>query len=426
MSEKFSPHFKIAYLLAVLTLVCIFQSPIVIGALIVIQLGLWIHSALGRSALLRMIKRLALFFLVIALSYAFVSVGDADNWATVVIGHWKIPLNLGGLSVALFMCLRVLMLVMASRWVQESSKPGDIVRALQDLRVPRFLGASIDGTIRLAAGGGQRKGSGDGRGDGSGGGGRRHMTQEEAMSLDFQEIREGRMTFIKEMVERALNRAEALVNNENPSMDRVQARDIAIMIGIAVAIMSTKLVQVLPGIPIAPGHKNVLIVPLLLLAAGLTQMRFGGLWTGLTAGIVSVLSGYGQYGVLEIAHFAVPGLMADVLLPLVRPHSQKWWHLTQFALIGAAMGAGRFAANFLMILLAGAPEIAFVLYLPMLVSQVSFGAISAFVTLGLLDLLWRRPTGNEEPRTAEQVSGDRESPGAMAGRGASGTHHHSV
>ena len=421
MSERFAPHLKIAYLLAVMTVVCIFRSPVVIGALLVIQLGLWIHSTLGWSTLVRVMKRLALFFLIIALSYAFVSVGDADQWASVVIGHWKIPLNLGALSVALIMCLRVLVLVLASRWVQESSRPGDIVRALQDFRVPRFLGASIDGTIRLAAGGGQGRGSGDG----SGGGGRRQL-KEEAMSFSFQQIRQGRMTYIGDMVERALKRAEVLVNSENPGLDRVQARDIAIMIGISVAIMGTKLVQVLPGIPIAPGHKNVLIVPLLLLAAGLTHMRFGGLWTGLTAGIVSVLSGYGQYGVLEIAHFAVPGLMADVLLPLVRSPSQKWWHLTQFALIGAAMGAGRFAANFLMILLAGAPGMAFVLYLPMFVSQVSFGAISAFVTLGLLDLLRREPTGNEEPRTAEQVSGDRQSPGAMAGRGASGTHHHSV
>ena len=419
MPEQFTPHLKIAYLLTVMTAVCIFQSPVVIGALIVIQLGLWIYSALGWSPLVRIIKRLALFFLIIALSYAFVSVGDADHWTNLVIGPWNIPLNLGGLSVALIMCLRVFVLVLASRWVQESSEPGDIVRALQDFRVPRFLGASIDGTIRLAAGGGQRRGSGDG----SGGGGRRQLKEEEAMSFSFQQIRQGRMTYIKDMVERALNRAETLVNNENPGMDRVQARDIAIMIGIAVAIMGTKVIQVLPGIPVAPGHKNVLIVPLLLLAAGLTQMRFGGLWTGLTVGIVSVLSGYGQYGVLEIAHFAVPGLMADLLLPLVRSRSQKWWHLTQFALIGAAMGAGRFAANFLMILLAGAPEMAFVLYLPMFVSQVSFGAISAFVTLGLLDLLWRVPTGNEEPRTAEQVSGDRELPGAVAGRGASGTHH---
>src|SRR5262249_16256942 len=193
---------------------------------------------------------------------------------------------------------------------------------------------------------------GDGRGGGSGGG-RRHMNTEEAMSLDFQQIRQGRMAFIKEMVERALDRAEALVNSENPGMDRVQARDIAIMIGIAVAIMGTKLVQVLPGIPIAPGHKNVLIVPLLLLAAGLTQMRFGGLWTGLTVGIVSVLSGYGQYGVLEIAHFSAPGVMAGVVLPLVSPPSQKGGHLIQFSFIRGALGGGRLAANFLVSLLAG-------------------------------------------------------------------------
>src|SRR5262249_9230791 len=307
MSEKFSPHFKIAYLLAVMTVVCIFRSPIVIGALLVIQLGLWIHSAPGWRPLVRIIKRLALFFLIIALSYAFVSVGDADHWANAVIGPWNIPLNLGGLSVALIMCLRVFVLVLASRWVQESSRPGDIVRALQEFRVPRFLGASIDGAIRLAAGGGQ--------GRGSGGGGRRQL-KEEAMSFSFKQIRQGRMTYIRDMVERALKRAEVLVNSENPGLDRVQARDIAIMIGISVAIMGTKVIQVLPGIPIAPGHKNVLIVPLLLLAAGLTHMRFGGFVTGLAVGIVSVLSGYGQYGVVEIAHFALPGVVADVLVPL--------------------------------------------------------------------------------------------------------------
>ena len=415
MPERFLPHFKIAYLLAVMTAACIFQSPVLIGGLLLVQFGLWIGSSLGWGLFLHMIKRLALFFLVIGLSYAFVPVGDADHWANVVIGQLEIPLNLGGLSLALIMCVRVFVLIMASRWVQESSKPGDMVRALQDFRVPRFLGASIDGTIRLAAGGGQ----GRGRGDGSGGG-RRRMNTEEAVKFGFQQIRQGRMTFVTDMVERALNRAEALVNSENPGMDRAQAKDLAIIIGVAVAIMGTKLIQVLPGIPIAPGHKNVLIVPLLLLAASLTQMRFGGLWTGLTVGIVSVLSGYGQYGVLEIAHFAVPGLMADVLLPLVRRHSGKLWRIIQFALVGAAMGAGRFAANFLMILLAGAPKLAFVLYLPMFVSQVSFGAISAFVSIGLLELLWRGPTTGEEQRTAEPPSGDH-APGAMASRGA-GTH----
>lgn len=419
MSERFSPRLKIAYLLAVMAAVCAFQSPEVVGALLAVQLGLWMKSAIGWSPLARIFKRLILFFLIIGLSYAFVSVGDTDQWISMVIGQWKIPLNLGGLSMALVMCLRVFVLVLASVWVQESSKPGDVVRALEDFRIPRFLAASIDGTIRLASGGGQGQGGGSGSG---GGGGRRHMSAKEAVSLGFQEIRQGRMTFVTDMVERALTRAEALVSNENPNMDRAQARDIAIIIGIAAAIMGTKVIQVLPGLPVAPGHKNIIIIPLFLLAAGLTQMRFGGLWTGVTVGVVSVLSGYGKYGVLEIAHFAVPGLMADVLLPLIRPYSRTSWRLLPFALVGAAMGAGRFAANFLMILLAGAPDMAFVLYLPMLVSQMSFGAISGFISLELLEVLRRRAAANEPQPTAEKVTGDHASPVAVAGRGA-GEHH---
>ena len=77
-----------------------------------------------------------------------------------------------------------------------------------------------------------------------------------------------------------------------------------------------------------------MIIPLLLLEAGLTKARFGGLGTGLTAGVVSVLSGFGQYGVLEIAHFAVPGFMADLLLPLDRPTHPIGLRFVEFAVIG--------------------------------------------------------------------------------------------
>ena len=101
-------------------------------------------------------------------------------------------------------------------------------------------------------------------------------------------------------MERGLDRAERFVTRANPDMEREQTKDIAIIVGMATAIMGTKLLQVLPGIPFAPGHKNVVIIPFLLLASRLTYKRFGGLWTGLTAGVVSVFLGYGQYGVLEM------------------------------------------------------------------------------------------------------------------------------
>jgi len=415
VASIFSTEIKLIYLIGIAFLLFVWPSPALIGGLLVVQSVLWARSSIGWQPLGRVLKRLTAFFCVIVISYLFVTTGEGDRWTSVVVGPWTIDLNLGGLSVAVLMCLRVLLLILASVWVQESATPQEFVHALQRLHVPRFMAAAISGTIGMASGG-SGSGSGGGRGDGRG---KEGMGRREALSLKFQQIREGKLSFIKDMVAQGLDRAERFVQQANPTMDRQQAQDVAVIVGIASAIMGTKVIQVLPGLPIAPGHKNVLIVPLLLLAAGLTHARLGGLWTGLTAGIVSVLSGYGKYGVLEIAHYAVPGLLADLLLPLARIRRPIWGRVLQFGIIGGVLGLGRFAANFLMIVLAGAPEAAFVLYLPMLVSQVAFGAVSAFVSLAILDLAADRRTAGSDPSPVTGVVPS-EPPGDMRHAGAGG------
>lgn len=412
MAERISTELRVVYLLVVVTTVCFLPAPAASGFLLLVQIGLWMGSGVSWRPLARMGKRLSVFFLVIAVSYAFVSVGEADRWTSFVIGSWKVGVNLGGLAVAAAMCLRVFVLVAASVWVQESGKPGDFVRAMERFHVPRFLAASIDGTIQLASGAG---------GGGSGGGGghgqaKRQMGNAEKVKVGFEQLRQGKLTFVIDMVEGALARAERFIVGANPDLEQGQAKDIAVIVGTATAIMGTKVFQVLPGLPFAPGHKNVIVIPLLLLAAGLTRAKFGGLWAGVTAGVVSVLSGYGSYGVLEVLHFAVPGLMADILLPLARIKQPRWLRSVQFAIVGAALGLGRFAANFLMILLAGAPGLAFVLYVPMLVSQMVFGALSAFVTLSLLDLL-SRESAAEGPGVSLQETRVEADGGGHAGRG---------
>lgn len=416
-----SPEVKLGYLIAVVLALLVVPSPSTTVILLTVQAVLWSLFPVGWRPLVRIMKRLGIFFLVIGISYAFISSGDAhvDRWADLKIGPWTIAINLAGVSAAFMMCLRVLVLVMASVWVQASGSPGDLVRAFERFGVPRFIAASIDGTIRLASGGGGGgMGGGGGRGQGQGG-----MERREKIALGFEQLRHGNLGFITELVERGLDRAERFVLRANPDMDREQAKDIAIIVGMATAIMGTKLLQILPGIPIAPGHKNVVIIPFLLLASRLAHRRFGGLWTGLTAGVVSVLSGYGQYGVLEIAQFAMPGLMADLLLPIVRPSHPKWLRFIEFGLVGGLLGVGRFTANILVILLAGGPGMAFVLYLPMLASQVFFGAISAFVSMAVLDIASRRTSVNptdvpvEPPLQAAQEPRDEPHAGGGSGRG---------
>ena len=404
LANRVSAELKLGYLAAVVVALFLFPYPTTIAVLLLLQAFLWVSSSLGWRPLRRIFLRLSIFFVVIGVSYGFFSLGDpgADRWTTLALGPWTVEINLAGLVRALMMCLRVSVLVVASAWVQQSGKPGEFVRALENFRVPRFLAASIDGTLQLVVGSGGQGGQG----------GRRRGGAKEAARIGFQQLRRGKLTFVIELVEKALARAESFVSASNPGLGREQAKDIAIIIGCATAVMAVKIIHILPGLPIAPGHKNFVMIPLFLLAAGLTRARFGGLWTGLTVGVVSMMMGYGKFGVLGIAHFAAPGLLADLLLPLVRLDTSRWLRLLQLAVIGSLLGLGRFAANFLVIILAGAPGVAFMLYFPMLVSQMVFGALSAFVSLVILELVSRRT----KARAAEEMVRE-------TGRGTGDTRH---
>ncbi|MDX8411976.1 MAG: CbiQ family ECF transporter T component [Mariprofundaceae bacterium] len=374
------PKIKLSYLLLLAILLFTFKQPAIILGLLLLQCGLWASSGLGMRPLRPMFKRLSLFFIFITLSYAFISLGDPsrDQWMALPAMGWQLEINLTGLSLALLMCLRVFTLVLASSWVQQSGRPGELVESLTWMKVPHFLAVSVDATLELLSGEGNggKKGTGEGKG-----GGKKHRLGARAR-VTFAQIRRGDLSFVSDLVERGLSRAERHVAEKHPELDARMARDIAVIIGISLAIMGLKMVQVLPGLPIAPGHKNLLIIPLFLLAASLTHGRFGGLWTGLTVGVVSFMLGFGKFGLLEVAQFALPGLLADLLLPLAR--GRGWGRLLQFMIIGSVLGLARFTANFLVIVLAGAPWVAFVLYTPMLFSQLAFGAASCLVSVVLL------------------------------------------
>ena len=218
--NRISPELKLGYLFAVVIALFLLPYPATIAILLVVQAVLWVGSSLGWAPLRRVALRLVIFFLVIGASFAFVSIGDpdADRWTDLALGPWTVEVNLAGLAVALMMCMRVMLLVVASAWVQQSGKPEDFVRALERFHVPQFLAASIGGTLQLVVGSG-------GRGGGRGGGAK------EAMRIGFKQIRRGKLTFVIDMVENALARAESFVAKANPGLASEQAKDIAIIVG---------------------------------------------------------------------------------------------------------------------------------------------------------------------------------------------------
>lgn len=425
---------KLATLLAIAVLAFIVTDPYWLGGLMLLQGIAWFHAGLGFAALLRIMRRLSILFIVIAISYGFFAqVTGADDWHLLTLFGVTVAINLTGLGFAAIMAMRVMLLVTASAWVQRTGTADAFVQALRRFGMPAGLALSVDATLRLAAGGGTG-GGGGGKGQG---GGRHRGGGQDAPTISFKDIREKRLGLVTELVEQALARAQTHIAQVNPGLTATRARDIAIIVGIASAIIGLKAFQVMPGLPIAPGHKNLIIIPFFLLAAGLTKTPWGGFLTGTTVGIVSVMLGFGKFGILEIAHFAVPGLLADLLLPLARLGAPRWLRVIQFAAIGGLMGLGRFGANFLVIVLAGAPGAAFVFYLPMLASQVAFGAASAMVSLVVLALLSRKdesalsqgadpethdegPIDSDDDRRADKGSGQGTGDGSGGGDGRGG------
>jgi len=372
---------SLMWLLALTVVLFAFEHPAVLGALLVAQVALWLGTTLPVKGLLQPLRRLLVFGLLIALSFAFLPAeGGADRWVALPGPDW-LRLNLTGLALAGIMFVRVYTLVLASAWVQRSCPPGALVRGLRALYLPETVAIAVDATLAMLAGG---PGSGAGGGTGGGmGGGRHREAAGGSGQLGWADIRAGRVQAFTEVFERGMERARRWLAERYPELSAERVRDLSIVLALCLTVMGLKVLQVLPGIPFASGHKNVLIVPLFLYVAQATGMRWGGFAAGTAVGIVSFLMGYGKFGVLEVAHFALPGLLADLVTPWLRATAPAA-RLAQYALAGAVLGLGRFAANFLAILLAGAPDVAFLLFAPLLISQVAFGALSCFVSVLLI------------------------------------------
>jgi hypothetical protein len=161
------------------------------------------------------------------------------------------------------------------------------------------------------------------------------------------------------------------------------ARDVGTIAGMALTMLGIRALKVLPSIPIAPGHKLVLLTPLYVLAARRTRSRLGATWTGLTMGTVAWLMGDGRYGPFEILKHVAPGLICDVLLPVVAPPSRPPGPIG-WSIIGGVIAAGRFATIFVVTLAMRPPAVAYAFLLPGAAIHITFGVLSGYITWHLM------------------------------------------
>lgn len=389
MQAELSAKLKVFYLFALATGLFFISDWRMIALIGLLQASIWLWSGPGFAPLLRAVSRLKWFILLVTISYLLIPPANTVADYQLDLGFYVLNFYLEGLGHAGLMLSRVLLLVVSGLWVRLSEPAGSFVAALGSLGIPQTVAIVIDAGLALTAGdskakkpgAGMGKGQGQGGGKGQGGGGAsRKQNGLQKTQIFFSDLRQGRFGFMDTLIEASFGKAGAYMAEHYPNMNESVRRDAAIVLMVVVAIMSLKLLQLLPGLPFAPGHKNIIVIPLLVMAAMLTRGRFGGFTAGFSVGIVSFLMGYGKLGVFEVLQFALPGLMADLLLPLLVTGS-GFWLLLKLAVLGGLIGLTRFAANFMILMLAGSPELAWVVFAPLLISQVVFGALSCLVCI---------------------------------------------
>jgi hypothetical protein len=362
----------------------------VLGGLLTLSVVWWVGHGRNPLRLLPMLRRTWVFLLFLLLSFVIFPPETATP-ITVVIGGRTIDLS--GLPVGAMMCLRLLVIIVASLVLRETSRPGEILLGLRQLRIPLPLAQTIDATLTLVAARrtGPRKR-------------RRRAEKRETRGATPERTR-------RTLRERAMAVADRLASSFHehvaqsaaeiglPADQRTRhisaATDVVVVTALVVMVMGLKMVKLLPGIPFASGNRLVLVFPLYFVAARYTRSRIGATWLGATLGIVAFLFGEGRFGILEVAKYVAAGAILDLAWPLVRRRRS----VLVYSLVGLLMGIGWFASTLLAAWIARAPAVFYAIAVGMAISQFVFATLSGPVSWALLRAL-------DRPREADRVVAD--------------------
>jgi hypothetical protein len=391
------PRLRALYLAAVAIGVFFVPGVIAVGAIAAAQLILLVALGAGAGELWRTLRKLLVFLAVIFIAYSLVE-GDPGTaeWHTYELLWWEIDINHAGALVGLIMVLRVVAVVLASN-VARAGDPRALAAGLGKLGVPRKAALAIDATLALLGGvdRGKGKGGGGGGGGGRGGGGGTRRERLRRFWRRLKKLGRGDVSALTEPLAEHIARVEDYVAENAPDLSRQIARDVAIIAGIALTMLGIKMLKLLPGLPFAPGHKGVLLIPLYFAAAGLAKSRFSGTLTGLTMGTAAFLLGDGRWGVFEIAKHIAPGLLADLLMPILIREPARASVLAWCAL-GTLCALGRFATVTAIALTVQAPALVFAFLIPGLLIHAVFGALSGIVTAPLMRALQKERIDHEQ------------------------------
>ncbi len=368
------------------------QWPILLG-LLGLQVVLLLPGRGLRGAILRTSWRLKWLFLFLLVCYTLLpaenSSADEKLFPCPVPGtSWTIPLNLTGLTQAGLMCLQLLTVLLASAVVRRTGSGTDLVDGLRAFGLPKLFVHTLDQTLALLGGLGAGQAPARGKDAPQPG-----SPPAPGLFHTLGRLLRGDVAFFVRSLQNQLDRARAHVASTIPDADYRLVHDVAVITGVALVMVSLKMVKLLPGVPFAPGIKTVLLFPLYILASRLTWSRWGGTVAGTLMGVIGFLQGDGRFGVLEILKHLAPGLVIDLSAPVVRRLPQS---ALVFCLLGLVAAIARTSTELAVVLLLGARAEVYLFPAARLIPNLIAGTLSGFVTVWILRAF--PPAGPHSPR----------------------------
>lgn len=383
------PRLQILYLVGVAVGAFATSRPAWLLVLLGLQVVLWFYLGLPARALLAVFRKLVVFFTVVVISFGFFEAQAGDWVLSIPLLAWELPVSLSGIGRGLLLSTRIIAVIYASQIIQRVGDGTALVRGLRGLFVPEGIAYSLDIVLALLGGDESRRRMGEGGGRGMGGGGGRRPEGEGVedtphgwRAVDvLKRVLRGDVGFLVDIIHQRV--AQARERAEGYGLKPEVVSDLAIVTGLAVVSMTIRALHVLPNLPVAPGHKGIVMLPLYLLAYHMTASRWGATKLGVVIGVTSFLTGEGKFGLFEIFRHIMPGLFVDLVMPLVlvlRPEPKAF----AYGLVGVGAAWARLSTLLLVGLFIEVPRIFYAFLIPQIISNAVFGFLSGFVTYHLI------------------------------------------
>jgi len=368
---KIDVRLKIFYLLAVSIGVFFISDLKWLAGVLLLQIAFWPLFGLEFVHLFRSLRGLVVLFLLIMLSFLlFPDNLPEDAYYKITVFGAQFRLDLNSIIDGTVMSLRIMSIVLASLLARSGGAPGDFMRGLKTFHFPEFMALTVDTSLSLIDFTEKKPGQGK-----KGGAGRER--------IPFRQFLTRENNPLVGMVKQSLKSSQDYAERAGYQGDLKKLKDAGIISGLAALTMSIKFLKIMPKIPVLPGHKGLVIIPLYILGAELTNSPFGATYLGITTGIIAFLFGEGRFGIFEIFKYVTAGMAADALLPFLKKISRNP-NVIHYTILGIVVAVARFSTIVIVALIIGAPAGFFALLAPIGVVHVIFGGMSGPVSFLLI------------------------------------------